>query len=181
MSKAALRFAPLLVLLMIIIMGGLGLFGRFDPARAPSPMLGKTVSFFDMPMVIGDATRFTPENWRGRIILLNVFASWCAPCIIEHPELMKLSQSGKVEIHGIAWRDSRDNIMKWLTARGNPYRMVGLDTTGKSAIALGVMGVPETYIIDTKGRIRYVYRANLTADIINKEIIPIVEQLRAEP
>lgn len=180
MNRIYLRFVPLIILMLVIILGGLGLWGRMDPTRAPSPMMGKTVAFFDMPMVMGDASRFTTDNWRGRIIVLNIFATWCQPCIIEHPELMKLSASGQVELHGIAWRDSRENVMQWLKNRGNPYRMVGLDVSGKSSIALGVMGVPETYIIDSQGRIRYVYRSNLTADIIQKEIIPAVQQLRTE-
>ena len=180
MKRVYLRFVPLILLLLIIILGGLGLWGRTDPSRIPSPMLDKKVSFFDLPIVIGDATRFTPDNWRGRVIVLNIFASWCVPCTIEHPELMKLSESGQVEIHGIAWRDSRENVMKWLKTRGSPYQMVGLDATGKSSIALGVMGVPETYIIDSQGRVRYVYRSNLTADIIQNEIIPTVQKLQAE-
>lgn len=180
MNRLALRFAPLLVLLMVVLVGGLGLFGRQDPARTASPMMGKVVSFFDMPMVIGDADRFTPNNWQGRIIVLNVFASWCVPCIAEHEALMKLSKSGAAEIHGIAWRDSRDNIMKWLQTRGNPYRMVGLDTSGKSGVALGVMGVPETYVIDSRGRVRYNYRSQLTDEVIQKEIIPLLQKLRSE-
>ncbi|MDX2113596.1 MAG: DsbE family thiol:disulfide interchange protein [Alphaproteobacteria bacterium] len=180
-NRILLRFAPLLVLLAIIILGGLGLFGRYDPARAPSPMMDKQVNFFDLPMVMGDAVRFTPHNWRGRVVVLNLFATWCQPCIIEHPELMKLAATGQVEIHGIAWRDKRENVLEWLKIRGNPYRFVGLDESGKSSIALGVMGVPETYIIDKHGRIRYTYRSNLTADIIQNEIIPAVQLLKAEP
>lgn len=180
MKRIYLRFVPLILLLLIIILGGLGLWGRTEPARIPSPMLDKKVLFFDLPMVMGDAVRFTPENWRGRVIVLNIFASWCVPCTIEHPELMKLAASGQVELHGLAWRDSRENVMKWLTTRGNPYRMVGVDSAGKTSISFGIMGVPETYIIDAQGRVRYVYRSNLTAEIIQNEIIPTVQKLQAE-
>jgi len=180
MNAKTIRLLPLLLLFFIVLLGGLGLFGGHDEARTPSPMIGKQVAFFDMPVVVGNAPRFTPHIWQEKIIVLNFFASWCQPCIAEHPALMKLAQSGKVEIYGVSWKDSKDKTIEWLRARGNPYQMVGLDISGKSAIVLGIIGVPETYVIDNKGVVRYSYRSQLTDDIINNEIVPLVDKLRAE-
>jgi DsbE subfamily thiol:disulfide oxidoreductase len=180
MTRHLLKSIPLLILFAVVLIGSLGLLGNPVDQLRQSPMIGKKIAFFDMPVVVGNETRFTPRVWAGKVVVVNIFASWCEPCIAEHPELMALSGSGKVTVLGIAWRDKHEKVLEWLRLRGNPYQVVGLDISGKSGISLGASGVPETYVIDKKGILRYVYRSQLTADIIRDDIVPLVTQLQAE-
>lgn len=174
-----LRLYPLLFLFALLILASFGLFGGKKEFAYDSPMIGKRVSFFDLPIIYGDAIRFTPEMWDGKVAVVNFFASWCEPCAAEHAALMKLSQMPGIDIYGVAWKDSQDNIMKWLQQRGSPYRVVGLDTYGKSAITFGMAGVPETYVIDREGTVAYVYRSQLTDEVVKDEIMPLIAKLQS--
>lgn len=174
-----LRALPLVVFFLFVLMVALGVFSDGD-RTTKSAMIGKRVHGFDMPVLIGDHVRLTPDAWRQKVVVVNVFATWCLPCVAEHPVLMRLAQTGRVDVYGVAWKDRREKVMNWLKARGNPYRVVGLDQTGKSTIVFGLMGVPETYVIDSSGIVRFVYRQPLTDAVVNETILPLVEQLRAQ-
>jgi len=112
------------------------------------------------------------------VTLINLFASWCTPCLVEHPQLKALVQEHDVRIIGIAWNDTPDAVRAFLKTHGNPYREVYLDSTGDNAIALGLRGVPESYLVGADGRILYHLAGPLTAQVVEKELLPLLETSR---
>ena len=172
------RLSPLLIVLALLILAMLGLFGGDREKALQSPMVGQKIAFFDLPTLTSYHTRFNPDLWLGRVAVINIFASWCEPCAVEQPALMKLAATGKVAIYGVAWKDKEDNVVQWLAKRGNPYQTVGLDQAGKSTIAFGLSGVPETYVIAPDGTVTYNYHAPLTDEVVTRDILPLVERLR---
>lgn len=129
-----------------------------------------------------DNTALSDASIRGinQVSLLNLFASWCMPCLAEHPLFLKLKEQHGWPLYGVAWKDSPDSLTGWLTTNGNPYTALALDVDGQSAIALGATGVPETYIIDKQGRIAYRHAGPLTPSVLNDVIIPMMQQLEGE-
>ncbi|MGE3714021.1 MAG: redoxin family protein, partial [Alphaproteobacteria bacterium] len=172
-----MRLLPLLLLLVVVLLLATGVFNRDDDYVPESRMVGYTPMDFTIPSLMGDP--LTPKAWQNEVVLVNVFASWCEPCAIEHPLLLKLAQSGKVKIIGIAWRDTPENVRQWLIDRGNPYHYIGLDEKGATTLALGLSGVPETLVIDRKGVIVFHYKSAIDEQMINQKIIPKIEELQA--
>ena len=113
---------------------------------------------------------------KGRVSLVNVFASWCAPCRVEHPVLNALSRSNRVPIYGINYKDRPEAARSWLAELGNPYIRIGADD-GRVGIEWGVYGVPETFVVDREGRIRYKHVGPLTRDDIERKILPLIAKL----
>jgi cytochrome c biogenesis protein CcmG/thiol:disulfide interchange protein DsbE len=127
-----------------------------------------------------DGKRITPESLKGRVTLLNIFASWCITCRVEHPVLLKLAKERRIEIIGLAWKDKPDELKAWLEDLGNPYASIADDRTGRTAIDLGVTGAPESYVIDKKGRIRFKQVGAIDDYIWVNTIEPLIKQLEAE-
>ena len=155
--------------------------GRFDPHDVPSPLIGKPLPDFTLPG-LDSPTGFTAADIRAslqttaRPMLINFFASWCAPCIIEHPELMALSREG-LPIWGIAYKDTPAAAQAFLTQRGNPFQRLAADRPGQVAIDWGVYGVPETYLIDPAGIIRWRMPGPITAEIAANQLRPLLKTL----
>jgi cytochrome c biogenesis protein CcmG/thiol:disulfide interchange protein DsbE len=183
----------LLILLPLLVV--VALFGLFfvslqtgDPQKLPSAMIGRSVPTFDLAAVPQDAatggaafpTFGSAELAKGEPSLVNVWASWCAPCIIEHPLLMELAAGGDIAIYGINYKDKPEAARRFISKLGNPYRAIGRDETGRTAIDLGVYGVPETFVIDGKGRIVLRHPGPLTAEVIAKDIRPALERARSQ-
>ena len=121
------------------------------------------------------------RSLHGRPVILNFFASWCAPCREEHPELLALGRLPGVTLDGIAYKDKPDDSRRFLERLGDPYRRIGIDRSGATAIDFGVYGVPETYVVDGTGRIRHRHVGPLTTEDVKREILPLVQQIsRAE-
>ncbi|OYV48010.1 MAG: hypothetical protein B7X10_03725, partial [Burkholderiales bacterium 21-58-4] len=118
-------------------------------------MVGLRIAPFTLPGLGGG--HFSPQLWKGKVALLNVFASWCVPCASEQPALVRLAQTGKILIYGLAWKDQPQKVAEYLRKNGNPYRSVGLDAYGQTTIPLALTGVPETFVIDKTGRVYYQY------------------------
>lgn len=166
-------FAPLIVFL---ILAGLFLVRLFagDPSTLPSAMIGKPAPRLDLPALEGLAREGRPvpglaatDLADGRVTILNVFASWCAPCRDEHPFLMELATDvrvtdGAVRIVGLNYKDQPDNARRFLGALGNPYGAVGVDPSGRAGIEWGVYGVPETFVVDGRGIVRFKHVGPLT-------------------
>lgn len=123
---------------------------------------------------------FSPADLKGKVWLLNFWASWCSGCKTEHPVLMELAKSGQVPIYGMDYKDQRDEAVAWLRRWGNPYPVVGVDEAGRVGINYGVYGVPETYVIDKQGVIRYKQIGPLDPDTVAKKILPLVQQLESQ-
>jgi len=174
------------LLFILPVVGFLALLGVFfaglgrDPRALPSVFIGKPLpAFATAPLRPGDTGLASTDFQKGEPALLNVFASWCGPCRVEHPVLMRLRQEGVV-IHGLDWKEDAPAGLKWLTERGDPYVRAGNDPTGRTGIEFGVAGVPETFIIDKQGRVRYRHVGALTPEDWDQKIGPLMEQLRKE-
>lgn len=170
------RLIPLVIfgLLVVFLWRGLDL----EPQNLPSAQVGKVLPQFQLSTLDKDQL-FTPQLMRGRVVLLNVWASWCAACTDEQVFLLRLAREG-VPIYGLNYKDSSDNAKRWLAEWGNPYQAVGEDKAGKVAIDLGVYGAPETFLIDKKGIIRYRHVGILDEKIWKADFLPLMKTLQGE-
>lgn len=150
-----------------------------DPRQVPSPLIGKPAPSFSLPQ-LEHAAHWSPEAMRGQVWLLNVWGSWCAACVIEHPLLNELAQAKAVPIVGFAWKDLPEQSIAWLRKHGNPYSVVVTDREGKVAIDWGVYGAPETFLIDRQGVIRYKQIGPFTPEIIRDELLPLLRKLQQQ-
>lgn len=177
MNSNMIRMLPLLILLLLSVAVALGLFnGKRDPIDLLNN--GKKFSDFELPS-LAKPQIFTPKLFGGgRVLVVNVFASWCEPCAAEHEVLMSLAHS--VNIYGIAWKDKPEDALKYLQERGNPFQQIGVDETGVTTVPMAITGVPETYVLDKTGAIALHYKAPLTDDIITSLFIPLIKQLNAK-
>jgi cytochrome c biogenesis protein CcmG/thiol:disulfide interchange protein DsbE len=170
--------APVAVFALVIAAFAMGL-GR-DPSILPSTLIGKPVPAFSLPPVrSGDAGLTTADlSAGGQPRLLNVFASWCVTCRQEHPLLLDLKAHG-VAIEGLDWQDKAADAARYLKTEGDPYAKVGNDESGRAGIDLGVAAVPETFVVDGAGRVRYKQVGAITADDWTNKIKPLMDRLRA--
>lgn len=166
------RLLPLGLFLLLAGLLGVALYwGPRD--ELPSPLIGKPVPAIALPGLTAEAEGLTPALFgAGKPVVLNVFASWCAPCRLEHPLLMALATSHGATVYGIAYKNKLEDAVAFLAELGNPFAAVGLDESGRAGIELGVYGVPETFIIDGAGRIAYRHAGPLTPEILSGEILP---------
>lgn len=173
MTRARFLFAalPLVVGLALALLFYFQL-GR-DPTVLPSALIGKPVPEFALPGLAPGQPGFSSADLRqGRPVLVNVFASWCAACVIEHPVLTELVKDPAVILYGLAWRDRPEATARFLAEHGNPYRAVGSDPQNRVGIDWGVYGAPETYVVRGDGTILYKWVGALTPAIIQAEILP---------
>ena len=151
-----------------------------EPGKVPSALIDKPVPAFSLPPVQGfeDAGGFeSADLGRGEVALVNVFASWCGPCRVEHPVLMALAAAGSAPLYGINYKDTPDDAERWLGRLGNPYARMGADRDGRTGIEWGVYGVPETFVVDGAGRIRHRHVGVLTRHDLDGTILPLIEAL----
>lgn len=175
---AAMYLVPLIVLAGMLLTLGWGLTN--DPKNIPSPLVGKPVPSFELPPVKGRTLGLSDTDLNGSVSLVNVFASWCTACELEHPLLMDLADADVVPIHGLNYKDRPDDAAAWLDKRGDPYTRTGADLSGRVGIDWGVYGVPETFVIGPDGRIAYKHVGPLTLDTIQNTILPLVQRFRPE-
>ena len=172
MTRFALPFAIFAVLLVLL---GIGL--KLDPREVPSPLIGKPAPHFELPQLREATKTFTERDMLGKVWVLNVWASWCVSCREEHPVLLDLAASGAVPIYGLNYKDKREDGLAWLKGMGDPYRLSIYDLDGRVGIDYGVYGVPETYVIDKAGVIRYKRIGPLTPQIVKEKVLPLVQEL----
>lgn len=170
--------APLALFLVLGAYFAIGL--TRDPSRIPSALIDKPLPEFDLPPIEGFEKGLSSDDLRGEVALINVFASWCVSCIIEHPMLMEIAATEEVLIVGLDWKDPDGGGARWLEKNGNPYALVGDDALGRTAIDLGVTGAPETFIVDAAGRIRYKQIGPITPQVWRDTLKPLVEKLQKE-
>ncbi|HEX2943174.1 MAG TPA: DsbE family thiol:disulfide interchange protein [Rhodopila sp.] len=173
------RLFYLLPLVAFLVVAGyflMSLRAGPDVHELPSAMLNKPAPEFDLAGLNG-GQKLDLDALKGHPFVVNFFASWCVPCRIEHPVLMRLAQQDHLPLYGIAYKDRPEDTKKLLDTYGDPYRLIGLDQNGDVGLNFGVYGVPETYVIDSTGRIRRRFVGPLTGETVNKELLPLLKQL----
>ncbi|HLZ34714.1 MAG TPA: DsbE family thiol:disulfide interchange protein [Nitrospira sp.] len=164
--------------LFAIVVGFLAAGLTLNPREVPSPLVGRPVPDFALPQLHDPRKVFSPKDLAGQVWLLNVWASWCSGCKEEHPVLMQLAQSGSVPVYGMDYKDQRTEALAWLKRQGDPYSLSVMDEAGRIGIDYGVYGVPETFVIDKKGVIRYKQIGPLDQEALDRKVLPLVRELQ---
>ena len=169
---------PLVAFLILVgfLYVGLGL----NPHEVPSPLIGKPAPAFTLPQLKEPGKQFSADAMKGKVWLLNVWSSWCVSCREEHPLLVELAQQNIVPIYGLDYKDKPEDGLGWLDRGGNPYILSASDREGRVGIDYGVYGVPETYVIDKQGVIRYKEIGPVTQQSLQNKILPLVAQLQSK-
>ena len=163
--------------ILVVLVGFLAAGLTLNPREVPSPLIGKPAPAFELPILHQPDKRFAPSDMRGKVWLLNVWASWCVSCRDEHPVLVELSKRGVMPILGLNYKDKGDEATAWLKKFGDPYSLSVVDADGRIGIDYGVYGVPETYLIDAEGVIRYKQIGPLTKAILEEKVLPLARTL----
>jgi cytochrome c biogenesis protein CcmG, thiol:disulfide interchange protein DsbE len=171
------KFLLPLILFLALVVFLFASLGR-DPNEIPSPLLDKPAPAFNLPQLADPQRSFKSEEMRGRVWLLNVWASWCEACRDEHPVLLELARARVVPIYGLNYKDEQRDALNWLEEFGDPYTTILVDADGRVGIDYGVYGVPETFVIDRNGVIRYKQIGPVTEEALNNRIIPLVKELQ---
>jgi cytochrome c biogenesis protein CcmG/thiol:disulfide interchange protein DsbE len=166
---------PLVIFVVLVVFLAIGL--GHDPHEVPSPLINKPAPAFQLPQLHEPTKTFSAQEMKGKVWLLNVWASWCISCREEHPVLLELARAGAVPIYGLNYKDKREDAIDWLDDLGNPYLLSAADIDGRVGIDYGVYGAPETYLIDRDGVIRYKHIGPLTPDVLQGKILPLVKDL----
>ncbi len=166
---------PLGIFIVLVALLAVGL--NLNPREVPSPLIGKPAPAFTVPQLHSPEKTFSPQDMLGKVWLFNVWASWCVSCREEHPILVEFARTGMVPIVGLDYKDKREDGQRWLARFGNPYSIVPFDADGRVGIDYGVYGVPETYLIDKAGVIRFKQIGPITPEVLEKKIIPLVQEL----
>lgn len=172
-----LRFAlPLGIFVAVALLLAVGL--SLDPREVPSPLIGKPAPSFELPRLEEPGRSIGTADMRGKVWLLNVWASWCVACRAEHSVISALADSGEVEIVGLNYKDTIPEAKRWLTQFGDPYLVNAIDEDGRVGIDYGVYGVPETFVVDQEGIIRHKHIGPVTVEDINRELLPLIRELK---
>ena len=172
--------APLIAFIGLLAVFAVGL--TLNPREIPSPLVNKPAPAFEAEHLHDPSLRFAPADLRGKVWLLNVWASWCVACREEHTVLLAYAHSPKaVPVIGLNYKDKRNDGQLWLARHGNPYQLSVFDPDGRIGLDYGVYGVPETYLIDQAGRIRHKHNGPLTTEVLEKTLLPQINELHRSP
>jgi cytochrome c biogenesis protein CcmG/thiol:disulfide interchange protein DsbE len=163
--------------IFIVFFGFLAVGLQLNPREVPSPLINKNAPAFSLPVLGKENTNFSPEDMRGKVWVLNVWASWCAACRDEHPYLIQFAKTQSTPLLGLDYKDKPDDALRWLKDYGDPYMLSVSDLKGQVGIDYGVYGVPETFVIDKAGVIRLKHIGPLTPQAIEEKILPLIQKL----
>jgi cytochrome c biogenesis protein CcmG, thiol:disulfide interchange protein DsbE len=170
------RYAiPLAIFIILVVFLAIGL--GHDPHEVPSPLINKPAPAFQLAQLKDPSKTFSPQEMRGKVWLLNVWASWCISCRDEHPLLLEYARSAVLPIYGLNYKDQREDALSWLVELGDPYVLSVSDLDGRVGIDYGVYGAPETYLIDRNGIIRFKQIGPVTPNIWEQKILPLAKEL----
>jgi len=172
--RRALAFAPLIALAAVVAVGAFVLLRGGERETISEGLIDRPAPAFALQR-LDEAGELTNADLAGRAYVVNLFASWCAPCRAEHPHLMALREAG-VELVGVAYKDQPQNTARFLSELGDPFSVVALDPVGRFGLDLGLVGVPETFVIGADGRVRAVYRGALTPEVVRDVIMPALRE-----
>src|SRR5262245_4744198 len=164
--------------IFLILVGFLAAGLKLNPREVPSPLVGKKAPAFELPLLATPDKRFSPADMKGKVWLLNVWASWCVSCRDEHPVLVELSNRKLTPVLGLNYKDKDDEAQRWLKQFGDPYQLSVVGRDGRIGIDYGVYGVPETYLIDGEGVIRFKQIGPITPAILEGKILPLAKELK---
>lgn len=164
--------------LFVVLVGFLAMGLRLDPREVPSPLVNKPAPPFKLVQLEQPELQFSPEDLKGQVWLFNVWASWCVACRQEHPVLMEFARAKIAPLIGLDYKDQRKDALGVLKRTGNPYDLTVVDSDGRVGIDYGVYGVPESYVIDKAGVIRYKHIGPITTEAMQKTIIPLINELK---
>jgi cytochrome c biogenesis protein CcmG/thiol:disulfide interchange protein DsbE len=164
----------------MVLVGFLGVGLKLDPREIPSPLINKSAPDFSVPTLFDATQSIGTKQFKGQVWLLNVWASWCVACRQEHPLLNELANQSLLPIVGLNYKDKRADAIEWLAELGNPYTIIAHDLKGNVGIDFGVYGVPESFLIDKKGLIRFKQIGPFNAESIKNQLLPLVKILQAE-
>ena len=167
---------PLAGFVVLVFFLGIGL--TLNPAEVPSPLIDKPAPAFALPELHEPQKTFTPESMKDRVWVLNVWASWCYACLTEHAYIQELSSQHGVPVIGLNYKDIRAEAIAWLARNGDSYEKSVSDTDGKVGIDYGVYGVPETFVIDKAGIIRYKHIGPVTRESLRDTLLPLIRKLQ---
>jgi cytochrome c biogenesis protein CcmG/thiol:disulfide interchange protein DsbE len=179
MTRYLRYLVPLAIFIVLVAFLFRGL--SLDPKRVPSPLVGKPMPEFSLPRLQDPAATISDADLKGKVSILNIWATWCVSCRAEHEVLLQLAKSNKVDIYGLNYKDERDKAKQWLTQLGDPYVANAFDADGRTGINWGVYGAPETFVMDRQGIIRHKHIGPLSVDALNNEILPLIAELQATP
>jgi cytochrome c biogenesis protein CcmG/thiol:disulfide interchange protein DsbE len=160
-----------------ILLGFLAVGLRLKPQELPSALIGRPAPAFELPQVTHASHPFRSQDMQGKVWVLNVWASWCGPCRAEHPLLLELSRQHLAPIVGLNYTDQMADSQRWLSEFGDPYVNTAFDANGRVGMDFGVYGVPETYLIDKQGKIRFKHVGPVTPDVIRDKLTPMIAEL----
>jgi|SRR5215510_11577242 len=169
---------PLGLFLVLVVFLAIGL--TQNPQEVPSALINKAAPEFRLPQLKDPNKSFSATDMRGKVWLLNVWASWCIACREEHPYMFEYAKSGAAPILGLNYKDQRENALGWLEEFGDPYVLSAVDLEGRVGLDYGVYGAPETYVIDKSGTIRMKYIGPVTPDVWSKKVLPLVQELNRQ-
>ena len=175
--KALKYIIPLALFLGLAVFFAIGL--TRDPRVVPSPFIDKPAPPFKLEQLHEPKLAFAPEEMKGKVWMLNVWASWCVSCRVEHPVLVEMHRNNVVPIVGLNYKDRREDAVAWLQKFGNPYQLSAWDIEGRVGIDYGVYGAPETFVIDKQGVIRHKQIGPITPEALEKTILPLIRKLNA--
>ncbi len=176
------RLLPFIGFMLLVAMLGFGIWWntQHDQSAIPSPLLNKPAPAFNLPKLYEPTQRVSKHDLLGKPYLLNVFASWCIECGVEHPVLTAEAPHLGVQLVGYNYKDAPDDAKRWLAEHGNPYALLIADEPGNTAIDFGVYGAPESFLIDAKGIIRYKHIGPFTPDVVASELKPAIATMLKE-
>ena len=161
--------------LVALLFRGLSL----DPKLVPSPLVGKPMPSFSLTRLDDPTVTISDADIRGKVAVLNIWATWCVSCRAEHDVLLQLARTGQVAIYGLNYKDKRDDARRWLRQLGDPYLANAFDEDGRVGINWGVYGAPETFVIDPQGIIRHKHVGPLTIEVLQKTLLPLIAELKS--
>ena len=167
---------PLILFIVLVVFLGIGL--NRDPREVPSPLINKPAPAFGVAQLAQPNKTFSPASMKGQVWILNVWASWCVACREEHPVLVELAKSNQAPVIGLDYKDKREDALAMLQRQGDPYVLSAFDGNGRVGIDYGVYGVPETYIIDQAGIIRFKHIGPITMQVLNEKMYPLIRELK---
>ncbi|HEX6550014.1 MAG TPA: DsbE family thiol:disulfide interchange protein [Gammaproteobacteria bacterium] len=177
-SRYLVYSLPVLVLAGLLALFMRGLF--LNPTIVPSPLIGKPAPAFSLPRLRQSTQPITQDEFKGKVALLNVWATWCVACRDEHETLVQFAKQNIIPIYGLDYKDERQTALDWLAKEGDPYTAIAFDANGDVAINWGVYGAPETFLLDKQGIIRHKYIGPLTPAIIKNDLLPRIHRLEQE-